>query len=324
MISFVKNLPQVWMNTSGPKTNKDAIVLFIKGFVMGIADLIPGVSGGTIAFITGIYSDLLSAISSVNSNVVSLVLKGEITQALKQIHLKFITILLSGILFAIFSLAHLMHYLMTNHQEYMYALFMGLILASTIYLFKEVKQIKKLTNLISLSLGIIFAYVIIGLIPVETPQAYWFIFLCGIIGIVAMILPGISGSFLLLVLGKYEFITGAVKNVFVLENFIILVIFTSGTVTGLLSFSKLLNYFLKRHNEITMSFLLGVLIGSLRKLWPWKEVTLTVEVAGKTKILQEANILPNAFNLEVFFAIALIVGGFLVTFQLEKMNKSKE
>ena len=158
----------------------------------------------------------------------------------------------------------------------------------------------------------------VSLIPVETPMDSWFIYLCGVIGITAMLLPGLSGSFLLLILGKYEFITGAVKSPFAEGNFIILLTFVAGTFTGLLGFSRILNYFLKNYHSQTMAFLTGILIGSMKKVWPWKETLETVVVRGKVKILREANIMPDAINDQTAMAIILALIGFTVIIYLEK------
>ena len=160
----------------------------------------------------------------------------------------------------------------------------------------------------------------VSLIPVDTPDAFWFIYLCGIIGITAMILPGLSGSFLLLILGKYEYITGALKNPFAEGAPLILIVFLMGTATGLLSFSKILNFFMKNYRVKTMAFLTGILIGSMKKVWPWKEVLESKIVRGKTKIIREMNIMPTEFNNEVVVAIALMLIGFIFVLVLEKKS----
>jgi len=305
-------------------TYKESLVLFIKAFCMGCADLIPGVSGGTIAFITGIYEDLLAAVASLNKNFFKSLLSFKFKKAFEIAHWRFLAIVAFGMLFAIFSLAKLMHYLINEHAIHTWSLFLGLIVASTVIVFKELDHVGRPKNFIPLIIGAIFAWLMVSLIPVETSQSSWFIYLCGVISISAMILPGLSGSFLLLILGKYEFITGAVKSPFVGDNFIILLTFVCGSLTGLLGFSRILNYFLKNFRSETMAFLTGILIGSMKKVWPWKEVIDSVVIRGKTKILREANVLPDSLDTHTLLAIGLIVFGFLFILFIEsKASKNK-
>ena len=301
-------LKEAWLKTPGPRTNKEYITLFLKAFMMGIADLIPGVSGGTIAFITGIYEDLLSCISSINKDVLKAFLKFDIKKIISLVHLRFLIPLLSGILLAIFSLATVMHYLLVNEPVLTWSAFFGLISASIVVIYKKLEDPMATKHLISLVVGVIFAYLMVSLIPVETPNSSWFIVLCGMIGITAMILPGLSGSFLLLILGKYEFITGAVKNPFGDGNFIILLTFSLGTISGLLLFTRFLKYCLDHFHNITMAFLTGILIGSMKKVWPWKETLESVVIRGKTKIIREANMMPTEFNQEVLDRIIADIG----------------
>jgi putative membrane protein len=317
-----KTLKEAFLASPGPQEKRDYAVLFAKAFCMGVADLIPGVSGGTIAFITGIYEGLLDAVGSVNKKSIGAVLKGDIKTALSIVHIRFLIPLVLGMLSAIFMLARLMHYLITDHPIPTWAMFFGLIAASIIVIFKQLEDPKKWDNILSLLVGGVFAWVMVSLIPVDTPTDSWFIYLCGVIGISAMILPGLSGSFLLLILGKYEFITGAVKSPFVDGNFTILLTFVAGSLTGVAGFSRVLNWFLKHYHGQTMAFLTGILIGSMKKVWPWKEVLETKVIRGKTRILREANILPESFDNTVLLAIALcIVGFFLVIWMESRVNK---
>ena len=313
----------VWRKTNGPQSKKEFVVLYIKAFLMGVADLVPGVSGGTIAFITGIYPDFLQAIASLNRKVLKQLLKFQIKKALMLIHLRFIIPVLAGILSAIFLLAHLMNYLLKNHPVSTWAMFFGLIAASIVVVGCELKRPFKKETVFWCIAGMLFAYVIVGLIPLQTPQSWWFIFLCGAIGIMAMILPGISGSFLLLVLGKYEFIIGAVKDPFIPENMVIIGIFACGTISGLLTFGKFLNFLLKKHTTATMAFLTGILIGSMRKIWPWKEVVQSKVIHGKTRILQEINVIPQKFDGEFFLALILILTGLFTVLLLNRYARKK-
>jgi putative membrane protein len=304
----------------GPRSGREYISLSLKGFVMGIADLIPGVSGGTIAFVTGIYESLLDAISSLNKETLSLVLKGEFAQALSKIHIRFLTVVIGSILFAIFSFARVMHYLMTTHPEHTWSLFFGLIAASIVVIFKELQNPKKTSSVISLIVGAVFAWIIVGLIPVETPEDAWFIVLCGFISISAMILPGLSGSFLLLILGKYEYITGAVKNPFAEGAFPVLLLFVCGAIAGAMGFTRVLNWFLKHYRNETMAFLTGVLIGSMKKVWPWKVVLETRVISGKERILREANIWPE-LSSEVLMQIGLMIIGLIFVLLLDNLSR---
>ena len=289
---------------------------------MGIADLIPGVSGGTIAFITGIYDTLLDAAASIDKTFIKHVLKFEIKKAIAHLHFRFIIPLVLGMFTAMITLARVMHYLINEQPIPTWALFFGLIGASIIVIWNKLDDHFSPVNLLIISIGAIFAYIMVSLIPVDTPDALWFIYLCGIIGITAMILPGLSGSFLLLILGKYEYITAALKNPFAEGAPLILVIFIMGTATGLMSFSKILNFFMKNYRVKTMAFLTGILIGSMKKVWPWKEVLESKIVRGKTKIIREMNIMPTEFNNEVLVAIALMLIGFIFVLVLEKKSSN--
>ncbi|CAN0030409.1 unnamed protein product [Chrysoparadoxa australica] len=317
----MNNWKEALMASPGPREKKEYLVLVFKAFCMGVADLIPGVSGGTIAFITGIYEGLLDAVGSVNKESVGAILKLDFKKALSIIHVRFLAPLVFGMLSAIFLLARLMHYLINEHPIPTWATFFGLIAASIIVVFRQLEDPKKPGNVISLVVGAIFAWIMVSLIPVDTPTDSWFIYLCGIIGISAMILPGLSGSFLLLILGKYEFITGAVKAPFAEGNFPILLTFVAGSLTGVAGFSRILNWFLKHYHSQTMAFLTGILIGSMKKVWPWKEILETKVVRGKVRVLRDANILPDSFDAQVALAFALCLIGFFAVLWMEAQTK---
>ena len=286
---------------------------------MGVADLIPGVSGGTVAFVTGIYEDLLTAVASFNGQFFKLLITFRIKEALQLIPLRFIVTLFLGIFTAIFSLAHLMGYLLSHHPIFMRSLFFGLIGASIVVMGRQFHCLKG-ESLFGVLAGLIISWIVVGLIPMETPDTWWFIWLCGTIGITAMILPGISGSFLLLILGKYEYIIASLKNPFALDNITTIGIFASGAVVGIVCFSRILKFFLRRYHQLTMSFLIGVLIGSLRKIWPWKTVVESKIIHGKTKILQEANIIP-VFDRDFYLGLLLITAGFLGVIFFDQYSK---
>lgn len=317
-----RDFKEAFMASPGPRTRGEATMLFAKAFCMGVADLIPGVSGGTIAFITGIYEGLLDAVGSVNKRSLSALGRLDFLGFISIVHIRFLVPLICGMLMAIFSLARVMHYLIVYQPIPTWACFFGLIAASIVVIFKTLDQPFSPRNIASLVIGAVFAFLVVNLIPVNTPTAPWFIYLCGVIGISAMILPGLSGSFLLLILGKYEFITGAVKSPFGEGNFVILLTFVAGSLTGVAGFSRLVNWFLKHYRSQTMAFLTGILIGSMKKVWPWKLTLETKLIRGKVRILREANIMPESFDSQVILAIVLAIVGFGLVLWMESKSRS--
>ncbi len=278
---------------------KKSIKTFLCGLAMGAADVVPGVSGGTIAFITGIYQDLLNAIKSVDINFAKLLFKGEVKKAFSLIPWAFLIPLLLGIFTAIFSLAKVILFLLHNHPLFIWSFFLGLILASVIVLYKALPE-KSIKTFIIFLIGSIFAYTISSLTPISTPNSPLFIFLSGAIAICAMILPGISGSFLLVILGKYETILNSISTL----DFTNIALFGMGAVCGILSFVRILSYALKNHYNITIALLLGIMFGSIKRI---------------TISLPELE-----FNLSLFYAGLCLVVGYLVPILLEKFaNKQK-
>ena len=245
----------------------DYLVLGAKGMAMGAADVIPGVSGGTIAFITGIYEELINSIKSVNASLFRTLFREGIAAAWKQLNGNFLVAVFSGILISIFSLARLISWLLTNHQMLVWAFFFGLIIGSAIFVGKKIKKWNTLTVLMLLA-GTTLAYYITIATPATTPEALWFIFISGGVAICAMILPGISGSFILLLMGKYEYILTAVKEF----NAMVLLVFGLGCVTGIIAFSNIIAWLFRKFHNATLALLTGFMIGSLNKLWPWKQV----------------------------------------------------
>jgi len=239
----------------------------VKGVCMGAADVIPGVSGGTIAFLMGIYGELVNSIKSVNLHSFKLLFTGKFAQFWRHINGNFLLSLVCGILISIFSLAKLMTYLLENRPIQLWSFFFGLILASAVFILREIER-WNIKNIISLVVGMVIAAYICFATPTQTPDYLWFIFLCGAIAICAMILPGISGSFILLLMGKYDFIMSAVADV----DIKIIVIFGCGALIGIVMFSHFLSWLLKRFYMQTIALLAGFMIGSLFKVWPWKEL----------------------------------------------------
>ncbi len=308
---------KAWLATPGPIKFSDYANLFVKGLCMGTADIVPGVSGGTVAFITGIYYSLLTAISSFSWKTILQALRFRGKEALSKIHLRFIVTLASGIALAVVSTAHLMHYLLTEYAIMTWSLFFGLITASIIIVSHSIKNL--ISSLPTLLSGTLIAYAITGLIPLHTPEEPWFIFFCGFVAICAMILPGLSGSFILLILGKYAFITAALRNPFMLENIQIIFIFITGCLAGILGFSKIISYGLLRWHDFTIAFLTGLMIGALRKVWPWKVALESQIIRGKEYVIREENVWP-LLDGNLAIALLLMSSGFVMVLILEKFS----
>lgn len=241
------------------------IMVCLKGIGMGAADVIPGVSGGTIAFLTGIYEELLKSIKSINLEALKLLFTGKLRQFWNHINGTFLLSLVLGIMISFFSLAKLMQYLMANEPIPLWSFFFGLIIASAILILKDI-DLTKIKHLLALALGIAAGAAICLVSPTQTPNDLWFIFLCGAIAICAMILPGISGSFILLLLGKYEYMLQALTDL----NLVLIITFVVGAAIGIISFSHFLTWLLNKYHVTTISALAGIMIGSLVKVWPWQ------------------------------------------------------
>lgn len=292
---------------------KDYAVLTLKGMAMGAADVVPGVSGGTIAFIAGIYDELINSIKSINMHSLKLLFTGKIAAFWKAVNGNFLFALLLGIAISVFSLAKLITYLLLNEPVLVWSFFFGLVLASTWFVTKDIKgwNWKTVAGFVG---GAVIAYYITVATPVETSTNLMFIFLCGAIAICAMILPGISGSFILVLLGKYFYVMEAVKTL----DLVVLGVFAFGAALGITSFSRVLSYALKNFRNITLSVLSGFMLGSLNKVWPWKEVEKLVSDGHEVMI--EHNIAPNT---EVAEAVVLMLIGFILVYVLEKISAKK-
>lgn len=293
---------------------KDYAVLMLKGMGMGAADVVPGVSGGTIAFIVGIYDELINSIKSINLESLKLFFSGKWATFWTKINGNFLFFLLAGIGISVFSLAKLITWLLVNQPILVWSFFFGLVLASTWFVSKDIKEWKSWKTWVAFVIGAVVAFYITVATPAETPSNLLFIFLCGVIAICAMILPGISGSFILVLLGKYFFIMDAVKTL----DVVVIAVFGAGACIGITFFSRILSYALAHFRNITLAVLTGFMLGSLNKVWPWKEVVETfVDSHGEVKPLIETNILPNAHVPE---AVVLMVVGFFLVYFLEKLS----
>jgi putative membrane protein len=287
---------------------------------MGSADVIPGVSGGTIALITGIYEDLIGALKSIDGQALQKFLAFDFKGLIARVQVRFLLVLFLGIVSAILSLARLMNYLLQHHPVPTWSLFFGLIVASILIVGKQVTGWFGKAGICFVA-GIISGSIIVSLIPISTPETLWFIFFCGFVGICAMILPGISGAFILLILGKYEFITGTLKNPFIMPNIVIIVAFCLGCLSGVISFSRVLNYLLSRFHNLTLAFLAGLITGSLQKIWPWKQVIETKIIRGEEHVIWGHPILPAGMDQEFMMALLLAILGFVAVWVIERMSR---
>ena len=288
---------------------------------MGAADVVPGVSGGTIAFITGIYEELIYSIKNAPAAAKDLVKHRSIKMFWSAVNGKFLLSVFAGIGISIISLAQIIKYMLAEYPVALNGFFFGLIAASAVILAKEIKSKTVFTYIILLA-GIAVAYIISSSTPATTPDAPWFIFVSGTIAICAMILPGISGSFILLLMGKYQTIIEAVSDV----NVMILAVFAAGCAVGLLTFAQLLGWLFKKFKSLTMAILTGFMIGSLTKVWPWKN-TLQYRMNSKGEQVPfiEENILPGDFAGDPMIVITVLLcllgSGLVLSLQFVKSHK---
>ena len=260
----------------------------LKGFAMGAANVIPGVSGGTIALLTGIFNELIEALNAILSvSSWKLLLKGKVKEFWEHIHGTFLLWLAVGVLVSVFSLAKLMEYVLAYHPIQTWAFFFGLIVVSGVYMLYDIKG-WKVADGVWLVFGIFLGALICMLSPTKTTDASWFILICGAIAICTMILPGISGSFILVLLGKYEYIMSAISEL----NWPVLIMFGVGCVLGLAAFSKFLHWLIARYERPTLITLIGFTLGSLVKVWPWsdKVSVMTAQLMRGGQTAEEAGI----------------------------------
>jgi putative membrane protein len=307
------------------RTLKENFLLFAKGMGMGAADVVPGVSGGTIAFITGIYEELIGSIRSVDGTAIKLLTKFNLKGFWHHINGNFLVTLFAGIFASLLILSRIILYFLNTYPEMVWAFFFGLILASVWLVGKKISKWTPAV-IISAIVGAVLAFWITMASPAQTPETLWFVFLSGSIAICAMILPGISGSFILVLLAKYEYIFGALKDMKVS----VIAAFGLGCITGILVFSHFLNYMLKKYHNLTVAFLTGFMLGSLNKVWPWKETLETyTDRHGVVKPLQQQNILPTQYfevtGLEPYLveSVVLAIVGFALVYALDRFSATK-
>lgn len=299
----------------------DYAILSLKGIAMGAADAVPGVSGGTIAFISGIYEELVNTISNVNFSLLKTLKKDGILAFWKQCNGNFVLALLTGIIISYVSFMRLAKYLIEHYPILIWSFFFGLIVASIFFVGRQIKTWNP-TVFFGLALGVVAAYYITTIPSMASNDQPLFLFFAGAIAICAMILPGISGSFILVILGAYKTLSDALHDF----DFKRVAIFAIGAVVGLLSFSHVLKWLFKHYHNLTLAILTGFILGSLNKIWPWKEVlTWRENSEGKLVPLLEKSILPSTYNRDpqLAFAISLMVIGFITIFILERIGSKK-
>ncbi len=294
--------------------------LFFTGVCMGAADIVPGVSGGTMAFIMGIYEELLDAIKSFNVRLARLALGFKIKACFQQVPWQFLLVLGSGILITLKLLANVVHGVLgdSTGKVFLYAFFFGLVLASIATLSRHLKW--NLSAAVAFIIGTIIAWIIVGLVPAEMPHTAPYLFFSGMVAIMAMILPGISGSFILLLLGQYAFVVGALKDL----DLKVFVIFAAGAAVGLLGFARVLSWLLKHYHALTIAGLIGFMMGSLRKIWPFKNVENTTFIEdrhGDLVPIVEPNCLPDFLSSQWWISLGLVVLGMALILVLETVNK---
>ncbi len=301
---------------------KDYIIISLKGMAMGAADVVPGVSGGTIAFISGIYEELLNSISSFNLSLFSVLKNEGFKKVWKMVNGRFLLALFIGICISVLSLAKLIENLLENHPILIWSFFFGLVLASIIYIAKQIK-IWNIKSYLYLIFGLIFAYYITTLNPVISQNSSpWFLFLAGMIAICAMILPGISGSFILVLLGAYKPILNAINT----KDFFSIVIFMAGAILGLLTFSRVLKWLFSKYKNYTLALLIGFIAGSLNKIWPWKEtISWRTNSKGIEVPFNTTSVSPLSFDgdSKLLMAGLLAIIGFGLILLLEKLAVKK-
>ena len=309
----------------------DYLLITLKGIAMGAADVVPGVSGGTIAFISGIYQELIDSINNIDLSLLKTLKKEGIKAAWKQANASFLLSLIIGITISVLTFSKIITHLLATKPILVWSFFFGLIIASILLIWKQITS-WKVVSIVALILGIVITYYITIARPVSSPESYPYLFLSGFIAIIAMILPGISGAFILLLMGSYETVIGTINqfregitqmNMEMLSTALMkLGVFALGAIIGLKAFSKILHWMFDHHKNTTLALLIGFMIGSLNKVWPWKEVLETrINSHGETVPFIEKSILPQDFNgdAQVITSIILAIFGFLVIYGMEKI-----
>jgi putative membrane protein len=301
---------------------KDYLIITSKGLAMGAADAVPGVSGGTIAFISGIYEELISSISNVNISLFKTLFSKGLKAFWSEANGNFVLALLSGVIISYVSFMKLAKYLLENQPVLIWSFFFGLIIASIYFVGKQISK-WNMPVILALIIGAGIGFYITMLPALSHNESSLFLFLAGAIAICAMILPGISGSFILIILGAYKTLSDAIHDIDVKK----IAIFVAGAVIGLLSFSHVLKWLFKNYHNITLALLTGFIFGSLNKVWPWKEtLSWHTDSKGVKSPLMQESISPLSFegDNQLVYALILMALGFLTIFILEKVGSKKQ
>lgn len=296
------------------------------GLLMGAADIVPGVSGGTVALILGIYGRLVGAISQIDRRALNLLTTRKWKDLIEHVDLRFLIALGCGIATGIGSLSFLMKKLLDDHLQPTYAVFFGLILGSGLLVARSVQHwnVRSVAALVS---GVVAAWTVVGLEALQSPpDTLWYLFFCGAVGICAMILPGLSGAFVLLILGRYDHVTGLIRSIlkgnWSVSTFLEVSIFCCGCLFGLLAFSRILRWLLAQHGTVTMATLCGLMLGSLRKLWPFKAELTPPGTPFKEKLFE--NLVPSLGDKDTIIAIGLAVLAAIAVLSLEAVASKQK
>jgi putative membrane protein len=290
---------------------KEFISLFLKGMAMGAANVIPGVSGGTIALITGIFERLINAIKSFNAQALKLLFSGKISEFSKHTDLVFLIAIFGGVAASIISVARLFDFLFEHYPVYIWAFFFGLILASVIFVGRTIKK-WTLSVILVFLIGTAAAISVSLLSPASENDSFFYLMICGVVAVCSMILPGLSGSFVLILLGNYQLVMIDAINEMRLDILLPVVL---GAALGLLGFSYILSWVFKKFRDQTISILTGFILGSLGIIWPWKDAIIQ-NFGDKEKVVGYDYILPE-LNMEFVFALAFIILGFISIWIME-------
>lgn len=299
---------------------KNIFILFLKGIGMGVANVIPGVSGGTIALITEIYEDLINSLKSFDLKAFKLLITFKFKEFVEYTNFYFLLIVFGGSILSMFSIASLFKYLFENFPSFIWAFFFGLILASVYFVGKRVTQ-WSFWNIFIFIFGASVALIVSFLSPSSENANLFYVFVCGIIGVSGMILPGLSGSFILILMGNYELLM--VKAITELDT-VLLSLFFLGSVFGLISFSRILSWVFRYYKDATLALLTGFILGSLNIIWPWKEENDTILINGKVKILSYEKYFPTECDSTTISIFMLILLGILLVFLIEKFSLKKK
>ena len=303
----------------GKRTYLHYLFIALKGMAMGIAELVPGVSGGTIAFVTGIYEEFLSSINNITLSTFKTLKNKGFSAFWKKLNGNFLVVLFGGMLVSILSFSKLISWLLEFHPIPIWSFFFGLVLASVIFVAKAINK-WNLATIVLFALGAVTAFYITTLPPSANTDSLPFLFFSGALAICAMVLPGISGSFILVLLGSYKTILDAVND----KDFKIIITVGLGVVFGILSFARLLKWMFEHYKNITLAVLTGFILGSLNKIWPWKNILEVIQI-GKKEIIIDENISPFSFegDPQLSFAIVAALIGFSLIFILERTASKK-